>query len=227
MDILTDLPRVIAAVGALGTAAFGLVDATKVFWGGVNRIGFSKISSRVASLLPEGQGTTDSLPAAQVIKTLRGNWFNGTDLGSQKAIAKSLIRLHLNADNAPTVARAANVDAARLTAVVTKQAEGVPLLPQESDFYSRFDLIVTAMLDESYQIADQDYRNGTRGLAVVFSVELSLGGWIILHHSGLHSGIGLWGATVIGLIATPIAPIAKDLSSALATAVNTLQAVKR
>ena len=30
-----------------------------------------------------------------------------------------------------------------------------------------------------------------------------------------------------GLLATPLAPIAKDLSSALATAVNTMQLVKK
>jgi hypothetical protein len=34
-------------------------------------------------------------------------------------------------------------------------------------------------------------------------------------------------ALLVGLLATPLAPIAKDLSSALATAVNTMQLVKK
>jgi hypothetical protein len=34
-------------------------------------------------------------------------------------------------------------------------------------------------------------------------------------------------AVLVGLLATPLAPIAKDLSSALATAVNTMQLVKK
>jgi hypothetical protein len=34
-------------------------------------------------------------------------------------------------------------------------------------------------------------------------------------------------AVLVGLLATPLAPIAKDLSSALATAVNTMQVVKK
>jgi len=32
---------------------------------------------------------------------------------------------------------------------------------------------------------------------------------------------------LIGLLATPLAPIAKDISSALTSAVNTMQTVKR
>jgi hypothetical protein len=38
-----------------------------------------------------------------------------------------------------------------------------------------------------------------------------------------HFGIAL----LMGLLATPLAPIAKDLSTALATAVNTMQLVKK
>jgi len=32
---------------------------------------------------------------------------------------------------------------------------------------------------------------------------------------------------LVGLLATPLAPVAKDLSSALATAVNAMQTVKK
>jgi ABC-type Na+ efflux pump permease subunit len=34
-------------------------------------------------------------------------------------------------------------------------------------------------------------------------------------------------ALLVGLLATPLAPIAKDISTALATAVNTMQLVKK
>jgi hypothetical protein len=37
----------------------------------------------------------------------------------------------------------------------------------------------------------------------------------------------MWLSLLAGLLATPLAPIAKDLSSALSTAVNTMQAIKR
>lgn len=95
---LQTLPQVITAVGGLGTAAFGVVDATKVFWGGVNRLGFKGIQTAVKSVTPPDQPgqLTNALPLAKTLGTLQANWYNGTDLGSQKAIAKSLIKLYLN-----------------------------------------------------------------------------------------------------------------------------------
>jgi hypothetical protein len=87
-----------------------------------------------------------------------------------------------------------------------------------------------ALLDEAYQRSDQVYRNWTRFWAMVAAVFLALaGGWM------MHPGPGYWSfkdpdlgeALLVGLLATPLAPIAKDLSSGLATAVNTLQLVKK
>src|SRR5579859_3073210 len=97
---MQEIGELITAIGALGTAAFGLVDATKVFWGGANHVGFRKIAKRAISLTPSGAPALNALPQQEVIKTLRANWFNGTDLGSQKSIAKSLIKLHMSPDNA-------------------------------------------------------------------------------------------------------------------------------
>lgn len=43
-----DISEIIAAIGALGTAAFALVDATKAYKGGVSNIGYSFITTAVA-----------------------------------------------------------------------------------------------------------------------------------------------------------------------------------
>ena len=151
---LHDLPQIITAIGGLGTAAFGLVEATKVFGGGVNHIGFKGIRTAVTPLMPPGT----ALSQQKMLATLEANWFNGTDLASQKAIAKSLIKLNLNAGNAAAVATATGVDPAILTTVATSIAAGTPLTPPQSDVYARFDLIVTALLDEAYQRSDQQLR---------------------------------------------------------------------
>ena len=216
--LFPDLSSIISAVGGLGTAAFGLVDATKVFGGGANHIGFSGISKAVTPLIP---AAAHGLSRAQILETLRSNWFNGTDLAAQKAIAKSLIKLNLNPGNARAAAQATGVDADTLTEVANSIANAVPLTPVQSDFFARFDLILTAMLDDNYQHADQVYRNGTRALATLFAIGLAFAGeWAL--------GENQWGlALVVGLLATPLAPIAKDLSTALATAVNALQASKK
>jgi hypothetical protein len=224
VSLLTSLPQVITAVGGLGTAAFGLVDATKVFWGGVNHVGFSRIEARITSLMPAAGQALNALPLADALNTLKGNWFNGTDLSSQKAIAKSLIKLHLDPDNAAALAKATNIDPVQLTTVAGKMATGVALLPEESDVYARFDLIVTALLDETYQMADQAYVNGARALAMVFAILLAIAGAGVLDNG--FKGQHILEAIIIGLLATPLAPIAKDLASALSTAVNTLQIAK-
>ena len=102
MITLHDLPQIITAIGGLGTAAFGLVDATKAIGGGVNHIGFGAIKKTVTSLTPGNP--TNALSQNRIVATLKANWFNGTDLGSQKSIAKSLIKLNLNDTNAAALA---------------------------------------------------------------------------------------------------------------------------
>ena len=216
----------------MGTAAFGLLEAVKPVFPWINHIGFGGIHKTVSGLTPDGSqagAPVNSLPRKNVLESLLANWVNGTDLASQKAIAKSLIKLHLSAGNAAALAVTTNVDAAVLGVVAGKIASGTSLTQPESDVYARFDLIVTAMLDEAYQQADLLYRNWTRGLAAVIAVALAfVGGWSL---------VGGWEnfwwkpdmflALLVGLLATPLAPIAKDISTALATAVNTMQLVKK
>jgi hypothetical protein len=227
MGMLQSLPQIITAIGGLGTAAFGLVDSTKPFFGGVNRIGFGRIASAVASLTPGAPAS--GLTQAQILATLKANWYNGTDLGSQKSIAKSLIKQGLNTTNAAALANVAGVDAAVLQSVAGKITSGTALEQNESDVYARFDFILTALLDEVYQLSDQAYTNGTRIVASIFAVGLALvGGWTLHPNTTsaywMSRDMGI--ALLAGILATPLAPIAKDLSSALATAVNTLQTMK-
>jgi hypothetical protein len=229
------LPQAITAIGGLGTAAFGLLEALKPVCPFINHIGFGGIRKTVSSLTPPEAGAKapiNALPSAKVLESLDANWVNGTDLASQKAIAKSLIKLNLSAGNAAALATATNVDSTQLTAVATSMASGTALTQQQGDAYSRFDLIVTAILDECYQRADQIYRNWTRGLAAVIAIVLAAVGGSMLEPSSVTFGsyltsVDFGRAILVGVLATPLAPIAKDLSSALAAAVNTMQLVKK
>ncbi len=229
--ILQNLPQIIAAIGGLGTAAFGLLEAAKPVNPWINRIGFAGIRQTVTALTPEKaaeEAPRNALPRVKILGSLQANWINGTDLGSQKAIAKSLIKLHLSAGNAEALAQIANVDPEILKQVADCIASGTSLSQPQQDVYARFDLIVTAQLDECYQRADQLYRNWTRAVAAVIAVLLALaGGWSLVGSSAFFWHREMAEAVLIGLLATPLAPIAKDLSTALATAVNTLQLVKK
>jgi hypothetical protein len=221
MISLQGLPQIVAAIGGLGTAAFGLVDASKAAWGGVNHIGFSQIQKTVKSLTP---GTpNNALSQDKIVATLKANWFNGTDLASPKAIAKSLIKLNLSDTNAAALATATGMDPGVLAEVATNIKKGTALSTTQNDVYARFDLIVTALLDQTYQHADNVYRNWTRALAALVAVVLAavVGGHTLTPPSDTLQSV------IVGLLATPLAPIAKDLSTALATAVNTMQLVKK
>ena len=220
MDIST-LPQVIVAIGGLGTAAFGLVDASKpLLGGGVNHIGFGGISKTVTALTP-GKAA-NALSRDKILATLKANWFNGTALTDQKAIAKSLIKLNLNATNAADLAAATGIDAASLTGIAAKIAAGTSLNADESNVYARFDIVITALLDETYQRSDNSYTNWTRAFAAAVAVALAVVGGMTLKNPP-----PVLQSVLVGLLATPLAPIAKDLSSALATAVNAMQLVKK
>ena len=214
-----DLAQLVTAIGGLGTAASGLVDATKVFGGGVNHIGFRGIRAAVRPMTDSAQ-PVNALSQNKILATLQSNWMNGTNLGSQKSIAKSLIKLNLNPRNACALAEATGVDSGALAAIAASIAAGTALSSAESDVFARFDLIVTVLLDEAYHRSDQIYRNWTRALAALVAVALALTGG---HMLNVNPGLSI----LIGLLATPLAPIAKDVSTALATAVNALQVLKK
>jgi hypothetical protein len=213
---LGDLGTTIAAIGALGTASFGLVDATKVYRGGVSNIGFGFIKDAVEPFRPALELVNPHDPYAVIL----ANWLNGVPKDIQKATVKSLIRLGLTPALAPQLAAATpSVDAVVLQAAATSVAAGLPLTSQQIDQLGRFDAILDARMDTGFERADQKYRNVAKVLAACFAVLLALAGaWWIKADFAV--------AFFVGLIATPLAPIAKDLSSALGTAVSALKAVK-
>ncbi len=238
---LNSISGVITAIGALGTASFGLVDATKVFGGGVSRCGLGDIRKAV---LPLFEGATDRkdlstpLTYGSVYANLKANWINGTDLNQQKSIAKGLLMLRLSATTAAAFAKRTGVDEEVLAEVAVATSMGMDLTKEEAAVLARFDLALTALLDQAYQRADQRYRNSAKALAGVFSVAIALaGGWIFSSHTlavgTLHGSsapyspmsANFWLAAFTGALATPLAPIAKDITSALAAGVNVAQKI--
>ena len=88
IGLQTTLPQIVTAIGGLGTASFGFVEAIKALCTGLNRIGFPRIRATVASLTPvPAAGPTNTLSQQKILDTVEANWVNGTDLVSQKAIA--------------------------------------------------------------------------------------------------------------------------------------------
>lgn len=221
------LTQIILAIGSLGTAAYGVVDATKAFGGGVSNVGFGDIKVVVSKFIPQSAGGSSSaLSLPSVLETLIANWMNGMAMADQKSVAKALIKLNLTATTANGMAVAAGVDPTILTSVATKLATGEPLTQPETDVYGRFDLLLSAMLDQGYQRGDQRYRNTAKLAAVPVAVILAVvGAWAIDGGNFFANG-DVWKAVVSGLIATPLAPVAKDLASAIQAGAKVAQVVK-
>ncbi len=231
---------IVTAVGALGTASFGLVDATKAAGGGVSRIGLGDIKRALKPLFGQSPNLSDKsnpLTYSSILSNLRSNWMNGTDLADQKAIAKSLIKLRLSTTTAPDLAAATGVDSTELTSIATKINAAIALLPAEADTFGRFDLALTSLFDQAYQRADQRYRNAAKLLASMFSILIALfcGYFFSLRHQGIYGANPYdylrnsfsWIAMLVGALATPIAPVAKDLASAVAAGTNVVQKLSK
>ncbi len=231
---LANLPLAdyIAAAGSLGTAAFAIVDASKALWGGISNAGFGDIKRVIRHFYPANVNEHDRsnpLHLGSVLDTLRANWLNGTTTDQQKALAKTLIKLRLDANNAAHLAAATGVDAATLTAIANSIANGTTLTQPQSDVFGRFDVIVSTLLDEGYQRASQKYTASAQLLSLIVAVLLALiGGWA-WHGGSLCDYVNsrdIAIAFVTGLIATPIAPVTKDLTTGLAAAMQAVGLVK-
>ena len=106
----TPLPRIshyIAAVGALGAAAYGLVDASKGVMGGMSNAGIRFVKAAVMPLIAPVAAAATPVPIGlntqDILKTLRANWLNGVAKADQKAVAKSLVRLTITPETAPSI----------------------------------------------------------------------------------------------------------------------------
>ncbi len=105
---------------------------------------------------------------------------------------------------------------------------GTPLDDGDQALLDRFDQIVTALLDGAYQHADQAYRNAAKAWAVAVSLALAIfGGWLLPHSDPYWGTPEFWQAVIVGLLATPLAPVSKDLANALGAGVKALQAARK
>jgi hypothetical protein len=223
IDLASNWGGIIAAIAALGTAACGLVDAMKVLpYGGISYSGFKFIEQAFGALFGEA---ILKEPLSGDIQTLRGNWINGRPMPDQQAIAKSLVKLRLTTATATSLAGATSVDGNLLEALARKLTTGQSMTPEESNMLGRFDLELTALLDRAYQCADQRYRNTCKFFAMVTAVALAS---IAATSMGyLYRDENWWLCVLAGLVATPLAPMAKDLKSALSAGTKVAQAVKQ
>jgi hypothetical protein len=228
-EAINNLGKEIVAIGALGTAAFGLVDSFKSLpGGGISRSGFKFIRAAIVQLTPLVPSLEKTeLSRDSILYALLSQWINGVDKGNQISIAKSLIKLRLTPDTAPDLARIIGVDSKTLIDIATSIQAGTTLTQEQISVYGRFDLLLSTMLDQAYQRADQRYRNAARTAAIPVAIVLAVVAAYFFVGQAKFNGEVAFLAVLMGLISTPIAPVAKDIASAISTAAQAFQFGKK
>ncbi|HXT68848.1 MAG TPA: hypothetical protein VN700_03790 [Vicinamibacterales bacterium] len=207
--------QVILAAGALGVAAFGIVEGLK--WiPAVGEAGFPAIRRLLGDALWQA---LLAAYGAQVEPMLRAQY-----RGDQENFGKTLrqgLRIGLTPANAEAIARALGVvDPRSLKEAAAAVDSGAVLTPEQRNALARFELAADARVDAALALAQDHYARFAKILAGVIAVILAVAAAIGLDRSGGLVGRGL----LIGLAAVPLAPIAKDVASALQAAKEALRA---
>jgi hypothetical protein len=224
-DLLTLANSVnfLAATAGVAAASYGLVDVSKLLWGGISNAGFGHIKRALSPF----EASFSDAGNKSLLKVVRANWLNGVPLSEQKNIAKSLIKVGLSPKSAFKLADAVGLDPPLLRAAVDKVAANNSLDPSDTNTLSRFDALVSAAVDAGFDRADQKYRNSAKGLSSIIAIGLAVIGGAVVHAQG---GEIQWGnyfgsqdflaSLLLGATASALAPVAKDLSSRLSRSVR-------
>jgi hypothetical protein len=220
-DTFTQIGAAISAMAALGVASYGLVDASKGLWGGISNVGFRHIETGCA---PFAEAMNRALGDPSWKQLLLAHWRNGRDKEAQKALVRSVVRMGLSLpkEGAEPV-RIVGIEDANVTAFVAvaqKAQSGEQLEEADIAAMGRIDALVGYRIDAAYERADQKYRNVARLCAGIVAVALALVA------ARFVPGVTYVQAVIAGVLAVPIAPIAKDLTSSLSAAVTAAKAVR-
>lgn len=243
----------VAAIGALGLAAFGIVESlgkafaftyrlpsgTTLHHWGLPYVGLGAVRRmarpfRPALLCAYGEDAAE-LVAQQ--------YQSGRSAGSAPDTIRQGVRLglpYLGVEAATTLiasvwsmdqAHAATLAAALQAPNAARPADAPPTADEAAAvaLAGRFAAALDARINAAFQLADQRYQTVAKTAAGVAAVLLALlFNWGLAEHepSGGMSGLFAWPlAFGIGLVAVPLAPVAKDLSSSLQNALTAFKSI--
>lgn len=217
------LATMVLATGALGTASFGVVDGLK--WTRLGESGFPTIKKLLGPELMRalhyayGKGYEDFL---------RAQYRDGRGKGEIGRTLRQGIRIGMSDVNIDTLVAqlpGVNADTLKAAALALKSGETTPT-DEQRQALARFELAVDARIDAALALAEDRYVGVARGAASIFSVVFALIVGFILGLSGRDIG-SLWQtvglSVLIGIAAVPVAPVAKDVITALSSAEQALR----
>lgn len=202
---MENIGTIILATGALGTAAFGIVEALK--WTRLGEAGFGAILKVLG-------------PIVQLIQTAYGPDYERLLRAQYRGDARDLTRtirqgarVGLTPENATRAAEFLGmVDGASLAEAARQVAQGQELTAQLRNILGRFELAVDARIDAALMLAQNQYVGATRGSASIIAILIAI---IVGIYLGKEYFVQ---AILVGVAAVPLAPIAKDVVNALQSA---------
>jgi len=231
--LVDSLGTLALAAGALGTAAFGIVDGLKVIpW--IDLAGFERLFSRTGRRWPTRiRANLDPLLPAltlaygdDVMELLKAQYRSGRGKGDLPRTLRQGVRIGLGLMPAATAGQVGRAlvaaRSARPPALGQPEAIVAPLAITEDDraALARLENAIDARIDAALVLADTLYVTQTKVVASMVAVGI---GVLV----GTMLGRPWWVGLFIGLVAVPLAPVAHDAATALQEAVKAVQAVKR
>lgn len=202
---MENLGTIILATGALGTAAFGIVEALK--WTRLGEAGFRAILKILG-------------PITELLRTAYGpdfqNLLRAQYRGDQRDLTRVIrqgVRVGLTVANANQAARFLGmIDGERLTEAARQLEAGRELPAELRNVLGRFELAVDTRIDAALTLAKSRYAGATRVTASIFALLIAVTVGMFLGKDYIFQAI------LVGIAAVPLAPVAKDLMSALQSA---------
>jgi len=202
---MENLGTIILATGALGTAAFGIVEALK--WTRLGEAGFRAILKVLG-------------PIIELLRTAYGpdfqNLLRAQYRGDQRDLTRVIrqgVRVGLTAANANQAARFLGmIDGERLTEAARQVEEGQELSAELRNVLGRFELAVDTRIDAALMLAKSRYVGATRVTSSIIAILIAVAVGVFLGEGYMFQAI------LVGIAAVPLAPVTKDLVSALQSA---------
>lgn len=209
---LDGLGGLLLLAGAVGTAAFGIVDGLK---GGVfgklrgETAGFAKAMTTLAPVKPllvQAYGTDAD-------KLLENLYAGGKDEEFARSVRQGA-RIGLTPANAGLVAEGLGVvNGKDLEEAVAESMKGAEISDASRNVLGRLDLALDARIEAALTLARQDYATTARISASVVSILIACGALYSLRMELDRRSV--FTAVLVGLVAVPLAPVAKDLATSI------------
>lgn len=210
--LIDHLGAAVLAAGALGTAAFGIVEGMK----GTRFVGEAGFSTLLKLLEPLLDALKKAYGRDDTERLLRAQY-----RGDSRELARILrqgVRLGLTPQNAAATARALGVvDPDKLVQVALAIEAGRELTSDERNILGRFELAVDARIESAMTLALDRYRRTVIVIASFTAIAIAL-------FVGRQLAVPQLQSFIVGLAAVPLAPIAKDVAAALKAAADALRA---